>query len=235
MNKPAIYLIPTPLGSISAISSDIQAIVGTLTDYVGETAKNTRAFLKHYDLPCPIQEIQIAELNEHTKANQIKPLLNPLYEGRSIGLVSDAGCPGIADPGAALVLLAHQAGFQIKPLIGPCSITLALMASGLDGQRHAFWGYLPNHESELVAMIRQIEKESRQKQMTMIFIETPYRNDKMIATLLKVCQPDTWLSIATDLTLPTENITTKRIFEWRKEKTPGLHKRPSVFLLQAPA
>ena len=233
MNKPVIYLIPTPLGATSAISPDVQAVVSVLTNYVGETAKNTRAFLKQYQLPCPIQEIQITELNEHTPKNQIKPLLKPLYEGQSIGLVSDAGCPGIADPGAALILLAHQADFKVKPIVGPCSITLALMSSGLDSQQHIFLGYLPNHKSELISTIKQIEKESRQKQATIIFIETPYRNDKMIDALLKACQPGTLLSVATDLTLPTEEITTKPIDQWRKEKTLSRNKRPSVFLLRA--
>lgn len=233
MNHPTLYLIPTPLGQQGVLSAEIACIVSTITDYIAETAKNARAFLKPYPLPCPIQDISIKELNEHTQAQQIQPLLAPLYEGRSLGLISDAGCPGIADPGAPLILLAHQAGFLVKPLIGPCSITLALMASGLDGQRHQFLGYLPQQENERIEKIRQIEKLSRQQQSTILFIETPYRNDKMIETVLKTCHPATYLSVATDLTLDTEQITTMTIDNWRKTKTPSRNKRPSVFLIRA--
>ena len=178
-------------------------------------------------MPCPIQELQIVEIG-----NDATALLAPLREGRSMGLLSEAGCPAIADPGAALVEAAHREGFRVVPLIGPSSIVLALMASGLEGQRFAFCGYLPRDKSERDRRIRELERRSRRERETEIFIETPYRNDALAAALLDACAPSTRLCVASDLTMATESIATRSISEWRKS-VPKLGKRPTVFLFLA--
>jgi 16S rRNA (cytidine1402-2'-O)-methyltransferase len=201
-----------------------------LHDFVAENAKSARAFLGAAGLQ--VRELRIAELNEHTPAAEIGQLLQPLREGRSLGLVSEAGCPAIADPGAALIEAAHAGGFRVVPLIGPSAITLALMASGLEGQRFAFCGYLPRQSAERAQRIRELESRSRSEQETEIFIETPYRNEALLAALLATCAPGTRLCVAADLTLPSEAIRTQPIASWRRER-PAIGKRPAVFLLLA--
>ena len=201
-----------------------------LQDFVAENAKSARAFLGAIGLQ--VRELHIAELNEHTPPSEIASLLQPLREGRSLGLLSEAGCPAIADPGAALIDAAHAAGFRVVPLVGPSAITLALMASGLEGQRFAFCGYLPRDVTERAQRIKELEQRSRREQETEIFIETPYRNEALLAALLSTCAPGTRLCVAADLTLASESIRTQPITAWRRER-PTIGKRPAVFLLLA--
>jgi len=171
-------------------------------------------------------------LNINPLEQEVASLLEPLQAGRSLGLLSEAGCPAIADPGAALVEAAHLAGFRVVPLIGPCSITLALMASGLEGQRFAFCGYLPREKSDRDQRIRALEKRSRSERETEIFIETPYRNEALFAALMECCNESTRLCVAADLTLPGESVVTKTVGGWRREKR-RIGRRPAVFLLLA--
>lgn len=221
-----LYAIPTPLGGAPADSLPAPALetVRTLKDFVVENAKSARAFLGA--LAMPVRELSIVEIGK-----ALDPL-GPLREGRSMGLLSEAGCPAIADPGAALVEAAHVEGFAVVPLVGPSSITLALMASGLEGQRFAFCGYLPREIADREKRIREIEKRSRSEKETQIFIETPYRNEALLASLLSVCASRSLLCVAADLTLSTESIHTRSIAEWKKAHAP-IGKRPAVYLLYA--
>ena len=227
-----LYAIPTPLGGSpqDALPAPALARVRELQDFVAENAKSARAFLGAAGVNP--RDVRIAELNEHTPAGEVPRLLGPLREGRPLGLLSEAGCPAIADPGAALVEAAHAAGFRVVPLVGPSAITLALMASGLEGQRFAFCGYLPRDPAERKQRIKQLEQRSRREHETEIFIETPYRNDALLGALLETCAPGTRLCIAADLTLPAESIRTQAVAHWRRSR-PSLGKRPAVFLLLA--
>lgn len=171
-------------------------------------------------------------LDEHTPASEIESLLEPLLSGSDGGLLSEAGCPGVADPGADLVRLAHKKNIRVVPLVGPSAILLALMASGLNGQQFAFHGYLPVDRSALAQKLLELEKESRAHDQTQIFIETPYRNQKLLACILSICRDNTLLSVSSDLTTPDEFICTKTISEWRRN-LPNLSSNPSVFLLHA--
>jgi 16S rRNA (cytidine1402-2'-O)-methyltransferase len=227
-----LYAIPTPLGGTPDASLPASALqqIRQLKDFVVENAKSARAFLSAAG--CAPRELSLAELNEHTPASEVPHLLQPLREGRPLGLLSEAGCPAIADPGAALVEAAQRENFRVVPLVGPSSITLALMASGLEGQRFAFCGYLPRDAAERTRRIRELEARSRRERETEIFIETPYRNDALFGALLEACAPGTRLCVAADLTLATENVRTRTIAEWRRARAaPG--KRPAVFLLLA--
>ncbi len=198
--------------------------IRSINDFVVENAKSARAFLGA--LGMPVRELSIRLIDE-----DVSGLLQPLREKRPLGLLSEAGCPAIADPGAALVEAAHREGFKVVPLIGPSSIVLALMASGLEGQRFAFCGYLPRDGKEREERIRELEQRSRRERETEIFIETPYRNDALFAALLATCAPRTRLCVAADLTLPAEAIRTRAVREWQGSPGPG--RRPAVFLLQA--
>lgn len=224
-----LYAVPAPLGGCAADALPASAIatVKGLRDFAVENAKSARAFLAELQMPCPIRDIRIAQIGA-----DISSLLAPLRAGRSMGLLSEAGCPAIADPGARLVESAHREGFRVTPLIGPSAIVLALMASGLEGQRFAFCGYLPREPERRARRIRELERRSRRERETQIFIETPYRNDAMCAALLRCCGESTRLCLATDLTLPGESIRTRRLADWRKAP-PRLGKRPTVFLLLA--
>ena len=227
-----LYAIPTPLGATAAESlpSSSLEIVRSLRDFAVENAKSARAFLAQVAMPVAIRELRIIEMKEE----QAQELLQPLREGRPMGLLSDAGCPAIADPGAALVEAAHREGFRVVPLVGPCAIVLALMASGLEGQRFAFCGYLPREAPERSRRIRELETRSRKEKETEIFIETPYRSDALLAALLESCDPRTRLCVAADLTLPSAAITTRSVAQWRKAAL-SIGRRPAVFLLLADA
>jgi 16S rRNA (cytidine1402-2'-O)-methyltransferase len=222
-----LYAIPTPLGATvaDALPAPALATVRTLRHFVVENAKSARAFLK--EAGSDPKTLQILELNDRSN---VQDLLRPLNEGNSIGLLSEAGCPAIADPGAALVAAAQAAGIRVVPLVGPSSIVLALMASGLEGQRFAFCGYLPREPEARGEKIRELEARSRRERETQIFIETPYRNDAMLGALLEVCSPGTLLCVASDLTLPSEHIATRTIAAWRRSRL-AIGKRPAVFLL----
>jgi len=230
-----LFLIPAPLGEVDAASALPQsalAIVRGLDRFIAEDPKSARAFLKSVEMPQPLAQIAIATLNEHTTAAELPELLAPLLAGARIGLLSEAGYPAVADPGADLISAAHAHGVRIAPLIGPSSLLLALCASGLNGQSFCFHGYLPVEAHARSAAITELEARSRREMATQIFIETPYRNDRLLETLLAVCQSDTLLCIATDLTLPGESVRTQSVASW-KSKVPDLNRRPSVFLLQA--
>jgi 16S rRNA (cytidine1402-2'-O)-methyltransferase len=222
-----LYAIPTPLGGKASESLPAPAldIVRGLRTFAVENEKSARAFLKDVGMPVPIQELAIAVLD-------VASHLKLLKAGTPLGLLSEAGCPAVADPGAALVETAHKEGIKVVPLVGPSSMVLALMASGLEGQRFAFCGYLPRQAEERKKRIKELEARSRRERETQIFIETPYRNDVLFQSLLESCAPATRLCVAADLTLSTECVTTKSIAQWRKAPAaPG--KRPSVFLMLA--
>jgi 16S rRNA (cytidine1402-2'-O)-methyltransferase len=227
-----LYAIPTPLGGApqDALPAAALATIRTLRDFVVEDAKSARAFLGA--IGCKPRELALAELNEHTPATAVPVLLQPLREGRPLGLLSEAGCPAIADPGAALVAAAQEAGFRVVPLIGPCALTLALMASGLEGQRFAFCGYLPRESADRAKRIKELEARSRRERETEIFIETPYRNEALFGALLETCAPGTRLCVAADLTREAEFVRTRSVAQWRRERA-SIGKRPAVFLLLA--
>ena len=215
-----LYAIPTPLGGSPTdclSQSSIERIRG-LRHFVAENAKSARAFLGA--LGMPVRELVIEEIGDNRLA------------GDDVGLLSEAGCPAIADPGAKLIEAAHAAGYKVVPLVGPSAIVMALMASGLEGQRFAFCGYLPREAGERKKRIRELESRSRREAETEIFIETPYRNDAMLAALLEACAETTRLCVAIDLTLPTESIRSRAVGEWKKKPSP-IGKRPAVFLLLA--
>ena len=222
-----LYTIPTPLGgaAAAALPACVLKTIKTLQHFVVENSKTARAFLKEVGMPCAIQALDISVLE-----TDVLPYIKILQEKHSIGLLSEAGCPAIADPGATLVAAAQSEGIRVVPLVGPSSIVLALMASGLEGQRFAFCGYLPRETDERKRKIRELEARSRRERETQIFIETPYRNDVLLTALLDVSSEKTLLCVATDLTLPDEQIRTQSIAQWRHARH-TIGKRPSVFLL----
>lgn len=231
-----MFLVPVPLAPTEQrqwLSTQQKSIVANLTIFVVENAKTARQWLKHYSHPLPLRDLTILEMKVSDNDEDIRRYLAPLYEGKNIGVMSEAGCPGIADPGAKLVLQAHRAGLRVVPLVGPSSILLALMASGLNGQRFTFHGYIPVDRHERIKAIAALEQRSKRDNETQIFIETPYRNDVLFRALLETCASTTLLCIASDLTGMEEKIATRTIGEWRK-KVANLEKRPAVFLLFAP-
>lgn len=239
MTTGTLFLIPVPLGAsplaepADVLPAPVLERVRSLDTYIAEHAKTARAFLKAAGHPLPLQQIVISELNEHTRDAALASLLSPLFAGKNVGLVSEAGCPAVADPGANLVAAAQAAGICVVPLVGPSSILLALMGSGLSGQNFAFHGYLPAREDERKKRLKDLEGESRRLGRTQIFIETPYRNRQMLETLLASCAADTRLCIATDISLAGERIATRSIGDWRKAGAPDIDRRPTVFLLLA--
>ena len=196
------------------------------------SSSSARRFLSRAALGRPVESLAFAELNEHTDTGrELEELMRPLREGRSAGVISEAGLPGIADPGAAAVAWCHRNGVRVVPLIGPSSLLLALMASGLNGQSFAFNGYLPVKPPERAKAIRFFERRARSEGQSQLFIEAPYRNDKLLAQLLEVCAPETLLTVAADLTGPTEQIVTRPVSAWRAAARPALGKRPAIFIL----
>lgn len=242
-----LYLIPNTLGSMddnvlaTIIPQQVQALTARLDYFVAENAKSARAFLKliavDNPLAKPLQEIEISELNVNTPAQALAALLAPVLAGRDAGLVSEAGVPAVADPGADLVRLAHQHGITVRPLVGPSSLLLAVMASGLNGQSFAFNGYLPTDALLRLKRIGELEKRSRAEKQTQLFIETPYRNGAMLEALVNACQGTTLVCVATDLSLATESIKTLPAAKWKtllaSGQGPDFHKKPTVFLLLA--
>lgn len=245
-----LYLVPNTLGQADAAQTDplasvipagVLALAATIDYFIAENAKTTRAFLKlvavTHTLSKPLQEIHIAELNVNTDAATLPALLAPLLAGRNAGLISEAGVPAVADPGANLVRLAHARGIVVKPLVGPSSLLLAVMASGLNGQSFAFNGYLPVDAGQRAKRVKELEERSRQDGQTQLFIETPYRNGAFLDTLANTCRPDTLLCVATDLTLASESVKTLTAAQWKSNLTsgnvPDFHKKPTVFLLLA--
>jgi len=227
--RPALYLVPAPLGgpAAEALSAAAAQTVRSLRDFAVENAKSARAFLGALGMPCAIRELRIQEI-----AGDAAALLAPLRAGRPLGVLSEAGCPAVADPGAALVAAAHAEGFRVIPLVGPSAVTLALMASGLEGQRFAFCGYLPRDKQARADRIRALERRSRAENETQIFIETPYRNEALLDALLQCCDPGTRICVAADLSLQSEEIATRTVAQWRRMRA-AIGRRPAVFLLQA--
>jgi len=232
----ALWLLPVALGDApweGFLPPATRDAACRLQHFVAENAKSARAELKRIGHPRPLRELSIEQMPETPAAADIDHLLAPLLAGHDLGLMSEAGCPGVADPGALLVRRAHELDVAVKPLVGPSSLLLALMASGLDGQRFAFHGYLPAREPERGRRIAELEAESARCRQTQIFIETPYRNRALFDALLAAARPRTRLCVATDLSLPGESISTRRIAEWKAAAPPDLDKRPTVFLLLA--
>ncbi len=238
-----LYLIPNTLGKRDeadplpdVIPAGVQQVAARLNYLVAENAKTARAFLKKLGETCPleqpIQQIEIRELNVNTRAEALADLLAPLAAGRDGGLLSEAGVPAVADPGAELVRLAHARGIRVRPLVGPSSILLAVMGSGLNGQSFAFNGYLPVDPDERARRLRELEQHSRKFHQTQVWIETPYRNGTLLDALRQHCAGTTLLSVAVDLTLPTETIVTLPLAQWRPDRL-DLHKRPAIFSLLA--
>ena len=235
-----LYLVPTPLGDSACdlvLPLPVLRQVAELDYLIAENAKSARAFLKgvHLIAPLrlPLQEIEIAKLDVSTRPAELPALLEPLLNGRDAGLVSEAGAPAVADPGAVLVALAHQFGIKVRPLTGPSSILLALMASGLNGQRFAFHGYLPIEQPARVKELQRLERESKTNRQTQIFIETPYRNGAMLDTCIAALAASTRLCVASHLTMPDEEIVSRPVAAWKRHAALNLKGRPSIFLMLA--
>jgi 16S rRNA (cytidine1402-2'-O)-methyltransferase len=231
-----LYFIPVTLGdnrTTHVLPVDVINITHSLDTFIVENEKTARQFLASIQHPNPIREIAFKVLNTNTADKVLPTLLADLVAGKNVGLMSEAGCPGIADPGAKLAWLAHQRGIRVAPLVGPSSILLGLMGSGLNGQRFTFLGYLPSDKVARIQQLREIEKRAKSKNETQIFIETPYRNQHMLEDILANCDGNTQLCIACHVSLPEEYIVTKTIHQWKQTPLPDLHKKPTVFLLLA--
>ncbi len=229
-----LYLIPTTLGEEGdpndVLPQTIKRSIDFIDDYIVENEKTARKFIKSIQ-PQKIQAtLRLSVLNKHTEVSEHSKMLQPCLEGKNVGLMSEAGCPGVADPGAVIVKLAHEKGIQVVPLVGPSSILLAIMASGMNGQSFTFNGYIPIDKGEKKAVLKNLEKLSQDKNQSQIFIETPYRNNKMLEDIIQALNPSTFICVATDITLPSEFIKTMRASEWKKVKV-DLHNRPTIFII----
>lgn len=231
MSKGTLYLFPVTLGE-TAVTNVIPQfnieLIQSVNFFIAEDAKNARRFLKACKYP-DISKAEILELNQHTKNNDIASLLKPLLDGNNVGLLSDAGCPGIADPGAEVVKLAHQKQIKVVPLIGPSSVLLTAMASGFNGQNFCFNGYLPIEKNPRVKRIKELEQAAYKNNQSQFFIETPYRNNNLLEDLLLNLNNETLLCLGINLTIGSEKIITKTVAEWKKNQPPDLHKIPVVF------
>ena len=234
MRKGKLYLIPTPLGenAIHTIPAYVIEKMHELDFFIAERAKTARAFIKTTEPKKPFSALTFFELNKRTPPEELRTFLQPTMEGNDMGLLSEAGCPGVADPGAAIVKMAHEKGIEVIPFVGPSSILLALMASGMNGQSFSFQGYLSAKKPDLGKDLKKLEQISRKFRQTQIFIETPYRNMGMLEEAFKILSPETRLCVAADISLESAYILTQKIKDWRKTKLPNLHKRPAIFLIQ---
>lgn len=235
MTKGKLYLIPTPLATdaVATIPSYVIDILHQLDYFIAERAKTARHFIKSTNPVKAFSALHFSELNKHTTSEELNEFLNPALQGHDIGLLSEAGCPGVADPGAVIVEMAHQANIEVIPLVGPSSIVLALMASGMNGQSFAFQGYLSPKPFELAKDLKKLEQLSIKLNQTQIFIETPYRNNKLIEQAFKTLSPKTRFCIAANLTAPQQYVKTFSIKQWKAGKAPELHKTPAIFLIHA--
>ena len=234
-NKGKLYLIPNSIADDTLdkiITPQLRAILPDVRHFLAENIRSARRYLASLKVYESVEPLSFSVLDKDTRYADLDSHMEPLHQGNNMGVISESGCPGIADPGALAVLYAHKHGFPVVPLVGPSSIVLALMASGLNGQKFGFHGYLPIDAKELASCIKNFEKESRQKHQTQIFIETPYRNNTIVRALLKHLSPDTLLTIALDLTGPSESVITRPIEKWRMEEI-TLPKEPAVFLFLA--
>jgi 16S rRNA (cytidine1402-2'-O)-methyltransferase len=232
-NNGKLYLLPTTLGEsdpADVLPQTVKRTIDFIDDYIVENEKTARKFIKSI-APEKVQaNLRISLLNKHTEISEHNAMIAPCLSGMNVGLMSEAGCPGVADPGAVIVKIAHEKGIQVVPLVGPSSILMAMMASGMNGQNFAFTGYLPIDKSEKKSALKNLEKLSQDRNQSQIFIETPYRNNKLFEDMLQVLQPNTHLCVATDITLPTEFIKTMRVADWKRSKT-DLHNRPTIFII----
>ncbi len=234
-NYGTLYLIPSSLGEEQLDSvwpSANMKVINHLQLFIVENIRTARRFLKRAGYVHDMNEDNFLLLDKHAQSVSYNSFLDAATRGESIGLLSEAGCPCIADPGQAIVKQAHELGIQVKPLVGASSIMLALMSSGMNGQQFSFHGYLPINKADRARKIKTIEAISQQSGASQIVMETPFRNDALMEALLAVCQPDTSLCVAADLTKPTEYVSTMSIGRWRKIKMASLHKRPAIFILQ---
>ena len=233
--ETALYLIPVPLGETpveQVLPAYNAEIIRNISVFIVENVRSARRFLKKADNSINIDDIEFYELNEHTNKNSIGNYLDPIIkEGKPMGVISEAGCPAVADPGADIVALAQKKNIRIIPLVGPSSILMSVMASGFSGQSFAFNGYLPAKPQERAQKLKQLEQRCYKENQTQLFIETPYRNAQMIESILKTCRPETKLCIASGITCPEEYIKTKSVAEWKKLPLPELGKIPAVFLI----
>jgi 16S rRNA (cytidine1402-2'-O)-methyltransferase len=228
-----LYLIPTTMGEsepMDVLPQTVKRTIELIDHYIVENEKTARKSIKGVLPEKKQSELVLFALNKHTDAKEHLSFIQPLLAGKNMGLMSEAGCPGVADPGAVIVKIAHEKGIQVVPLVGPSSILLAMMGSGMNGQSFAFNGYLPIDKGEKKAAIKNFEILSSAKNQSQIFIETPYRNNKLVEDLLQTLHPNTLLCIATDITLPTEYIKTLRVADWKKTKV-DLHNRPTIFII----
>jgi 16S rRNA (cytidine1402-2'-O)-methyltransferase len=233
MPNGTLFLIPVPLADEAAAKSFTPYLVDTINsvkEYIVENEKTARRFLKEAGLKTPQSELVIHDYGKHNRGNSLKPYFTGLQSGRDVGLMSEAGCPGVADPGAEIVAEAHKRGIKVVPLVGPSSILLALMGSGFNGQTFAFVGYLPIDKADRSKRIRELEGLADRLNQTQIFIETPFRNNPLLEELLKTGHPKTKLCIACNLTAADEFLQTKTIAEWQTN-VPDLHKRPTIFMI----
>ncbi|MCW8940711.1 MAG: SAM-dependent methyltransferase [Flavobacteriales bacterium] len=232
-NKGTLYLIPTTLGETAydkVIPSFNNTILQEIDVFIVENIKTARRFIKKTAPDKVIDDLVFYEINKRTNLDMLPTFLKPIDEGKNIGVISDAGCPGVADPGADVVALAHQNNIKVVPLVGPSSILLSLMASGFNGQSFCFNGYLPKEQKDRVMKLKDLERMAIAQKQTQLFIETPYRNHHVMEDLLANCNPNTKLCVAVDITMASEQIVTKTIAEWKSTKI-DLNKRPCVFLL----
>jgi 16S rRNA (cytidine1402-2'-O)-methyltransferase len=231
--KGKLYLIPTTLGEGNPFDVLPQTILRTIEfidDYIVDNEKTARKFIKSVNPEKVQATLRLSSLNKHTEVSEHNKMIQPCLDGKNIGLMSEAGCPGVADPGAVIIKLAHEKGIQVIPLVGPSSILLAIMASGMNGQSFTFNGYIPIEKSEKKSALKNLEKLSQDKNQSQLFIETPYRNNKMLEDILQALNPATHLCVATDITLETEYIKTMRVSEWKKVVV-DLHNRPTIFII----
>ncbi|MDR0232765.1 MAG: SAM-dependent methyltransferase [Dysgonamonadaceae bacterium] len=238
--QPSLFLIPVTLGEtetkfgISQIDRVLppynREIISQISYFIVENIRSARRFLKKTDNAIDIDKLTFFELNKHTSSDSISGFLNPISEGYSVGVISEAGCPAIADPGADVVAIAQRKNIPVIPLVGPSSILMSLMASGFNGQSFAFHGYLPIDSNERISKLKLLEQSIYTENQTQLFIETPYRNQKLVEDILKTCKPSTKLCIAADITCEGEFIKTKTVAEWKKQ-LPDLDKRPCIFLI----
>lgn len=235
--KGTLYFVPVTLGDNSSIHKvipqDVISSIHQLNEFIVEDEKTARQFLSACNHPTPIREITFKTLNEHSNDKELPALLTSINQGKDVGLMSEAGCPGIADPGAKLAALAHFKGIKVAPLVGPSSILLSLMASGLNGQQFTFLGYIPVDKSARIHKIKELEKRSKFAKETQIMIETPYRNMHLLEDIITHANGETKLCIACNISLADEFIQTKAIKDWQQIERPNLHKKPTVFLLLA--
>lgn len=232
--KGTLYMIPCPISDTApydVLPAANRNVIAGLDYFIVENLRSARRFLSKAGIGRPIDSLEFAELNEHTRPEELEGLIRPLLEGRSAGVISEAGIPGIADPGAEVAALCHRHGIRVVPLVGPSSIFLALAASGLNGQSFAFNGYLPVKQPDRGRAIKHFESRAAAERQSQIFIEAPYRNIKLLEDFLLTCRPGTLLTVASDITGPEEFILTLPVEKWKKSPVPDINKRPAIFIL----